>query len=114
MFASLISRYYFALGIILYELLVPLDKEEWMKCISDLRDGFVSHDNRVTLLEKSLINFLLAPDPNYRPKRIDTIVQTVNCVVNEGKSNIQGLIEYIYKPISARNEKKTSLSSFLP
>ena len=72
------------LGIMLYELLVRLDKEEWMKIISDLRNGYVSHDDRVTPLEKGLINFLLTPDPNYRPKKIESIVQTVNCLINEG------------------------------
>ena len=79
------TKHYYASGIILYELLVRMDKEEWMKCILDLRDGFVSHDNKVTPLERSLINFLLTPDPNYRPKKIETIVQTVTCCINEGK-----------------------------
>ena len=34
-------------GIILYELLTVLNKEEWLQCIMDLRGGFVNHDNRL-------------------------------------------------------------------
>ena len=39
-----------------------------MRCILDLREGFVNYDKKVTPLEKHLMLFLLEPDPKNRWK----------------------------------------------
>ena len=59
-----------------------------MKCLLDLRCGFVPHDDMISLMEKNLITILLAPDPSYRPKSIKSIAQIVNCIVNEVHSSM--------------------------